>query len=290
MLAPPIWELAAPPDTTQSFFPSLRSRAQSTAKQTYSVSDADLAQLGSLRKANPHKADWTPMQLFLESQARGGSGWVVVFGGVAQHHAPRGLLSLRLVAVSWAAWKARVLGVRRSRLMRRSHLHAPPGCLVPQVARLAHDKFGGEEQLQEHQRARADAKLQSKLRVRRRSWLGTLHAAPAAATAAHGRRRCRCRRCCGCSLPEAGSHACGSCDPSVALHMQPSPAPPPGWPAAARGGEGAGAEGGGAAGAHPPADRGGARGGGRRRGGRGQRRRGDLMMKECSQERRVPMT
>lgn len=38
-------------------------------------------------------------------------------------------------------------------------------CAV-QVARLAHDKFGGEEQLQEHQRARADAKLQSKLRVR----------------------------------------------------------------------------------------------------------------------------
>ena len=44
---------------------------QSTAKQTYSVSDADLAKLGSLRKANPHKADWTPMQLFLESQVRG---------------------------------------------------------------------------------------------------------------------------------------------------------------------------------------------------------------------------
>ena len=31
---------------------------------------------------------------------------------------------------------------------------------------MAHEKFGGEEQLQEHQRARADAKLQSKLRVR----------------------------------------------------------------------------------------------------------------------------
>ncbi|KAI7840828.1 hypothetical protein COHA_005474 [Chlorella ohadii] len=75
---------------------------QSTAKQSYSVSDGDLAKLGSLRKSNPHKADWTPMQLFLESQ----------------------------------------------------------------VARLAHDKFGGAEQLQEHQRARADAKLQSKLRRR----------------------------------------------------------------------------------------------------------------------------
>ncbi len=44
-----------------------------------------------------------------------------------------------------------------------------------QVARLAHDKFGGAEQLQEHQRARADAKLQSKLRVR-----CGCHAAPAA--------------------------------------------------------------------------------------------------------------
>lgn len=32
------------------------------------MSDGDLAKLGSLRKANPHKADWTPMQLFLESQ------------------------------------------------------------------------------------------------------------------------------------------------------------------------------------------------------------------------------
>ena len=42
--------------------------SQSTAKQTYSVSDGNLAKLGSLRKANPHKADWTPMQLFLESQ------------------------------------------------------------------------------------------------------------------------------------------------------------------------------------------------------------------------------
>ncbi|EFN56101.1 hypothetical protein CHLNCDRAFT_144686 [Chlorella variabilis] len=40
----------------------------STAKQRYSLSDGDLAKLGSLRKANPHKKDWQPMHLYLESQ------------------------------------------------------------------------------------------------------------------------------------------------------------------------------------------------------------------------------
>lgn len=38
------------------------------------MSDGDLAKLGSLRKSNPHKADWTPMQLFLESQVGAGVG------------------------------------------------------------------------------------------------------------------------------------------------------------------------------------------------------------------------
>lgn len=43
---------------------------QSTAKQRYHLTDVDLKPLGSLRKANPHRKDWQPMHLYLESQAR----------------------------------------------------------------------------------------------------------------------------------------------------------------------------------------------------------------------------
>ncbi|KAL4448613.1 hypothetical protein ABPG75_005832 [Micractinium tetrahymenae] len=75
---------------------------KSTAKQQYSVGDADLARLGSLRKANPHKKDWQAMHLYMESQ----------------------------------------------------------------VARLAHDKHGGEEGLQQHQQAKLDKQLESRLKRR----------------------------------------------------------------------------------------------------------------------------
>lgn len=50
---------------------------QSTAKQRYYLTDGDLKRLGFLRKPNPHKKDWQPMHLYLESQVgrrRGGGG------------------------------------------------------------------------------------------------------------------------------------------------------------------------------------------------------------------------
>ena len=43
---------------------------QSTAKQRYCVTDGDLKGLGFLRKPNPHRRDFQPMQLLLESQVR----------------------------------------------------------------------------------------------------------------------------------------------------------------------------------------------------------------------------
>ncbi|KAL4424623.1 hypothetical protein ABPG77_002241 [Micractinium sp. CCAP 211/92] len=76
--------------------------SKSTAKQRYSVGDADLSRLGSLRKANPHKKDWQAMHLYMESQ----------------------------------------------------------------VARLAHDKHGGAEGLQQHQQARQDKQLEGRLKRR----------------------------------------------------------------------------------------------------------------------------
>lgn len=50
-------------------------RAQSTSRQRYSLCVGDLAPLGSLRKANPHKKDWQAMHLYLESQASVCAGW-----------------------------------------------------------------------------------------------------------------------------------------------------------------------------------------------------------------------
>ena len=42
------------------------------------LSDADLASLGSIRKANPNHKDWQPMHLYLQSQV---GGWSWQFGG-----------------------------------------------------------------------------------------------------------------------------------------------------------------------------------------------------------------
>lgn len=41
---------------------------QSTARIRYTLTDSDLKQLGSLRKANPHRKDWQPMHLYMQSQ------------------------------------------------------------------------------------------------------------------------------------------------------------------------------------------------------------------------------
>jgi hypothetical protein len=63
------------PQTSTAAAPTQSSCVQSTAKQRYSLSDAELAPLGSLRKANPHKKDWQAMHLYLESQVQtGGEG------------------------------------------------------------------------------------------------------------------------------------------------------------------------------------------------------------------------
>lgn len=43
---------------------------QSTAKQRYQVTDNDLKKLGNLKKTNPHKKNWQPMNLYLESQVK----------------------------------------------------------------------------------------------------------------------------------------------------------------------------------------------------------------------------
>lgn len=42
--------------------------SKASAKQRYHVSDNDLKKLGSLRKSNPHKKDWQPMHLYMQSQ------------------------------------------------------------------------------------------------------------------------------------------------------------------------------------------------------------------------------
>lgn len=41
---------------------------QSTARIRYTLTDSDLKPLGSLRKANPHRKDWQPMHLYMQSQ------------------------------------------------------------------------------------------------------------------------------------------------------------------------------------------------------------------------------
>jgi hypothetical protein len=44
--------------------------SKSTAKQTYQLTDGDISKLGSVKRANPHRKDWQPMRLYLESQVR----------------------------------------------------------------------------------------------------------------------------------------------------------------------------------------------------------------------------
>lgn len=51
---------------------SLVALLQKTARARYMLSDADLASLGSIRKANPNHKDWQPMHLYLQSQVGGG--------------------------------------------------------------------------------------------------------------------------------------------------------------------------------------------------------------------------
>ncbi|KAL6783876.1 XPA1 [Auxenochlorella protothecoides x Auxenochlorella symbiontica] len=42
--------------------------SKSTARIRYTLTDSDLKPLGSLRKANPHRKDWQPMHLYMQSQ------------------------------------------------------------------------------------------------------------------------------------------------------------------------------------------------------------------------------
>lgn len=44
--------------------------SKSTAKQTYQLTDGDMSKLGSIKRSNPHRKDWQPMRLYLESQVR----------------------------------------------------------------------------------------------------------------------------------------------------------------------------------------------------------------------------
>lgn len=41
---------------------------KSTAKQLYLLTDGDLKKLGSVQKENPHKKEWNPMRLYMQSQ------------------------------------------------------------------------------------------------------------------------------------------------------------------------------------------------------------------------------
>lgn len=44
--------------------------SKSAAKMQFQITDGDMARLGSVRRANPHRKDWQPMRLYLESQVR----------------------------------------------------------------------------------------------------------------------------------------------------------------------------------------------------------------------------
>ena len=58
--------------TFSNDFPPYRSSRpalpQSTAKQLYLLTDGDLKKLGSIQKENPHKKQWNPMRLYMQSQ------------------------------------------------------------------------------------------------------------------------------------------------------------------------------------------------------------------------------
>ncbi len=165
--------------------------SQSTAKQQYSVCDADLSRLGSLRKANPHKKDWQAMHLYMESQVRamgslppGGliNPWrlpAVVCRRLCRLF-PAGMqpqdkalhLHLQLLAgkrpAACPGW-LNCVGVQVcSHTFQRPAQRVPPGCPA-QVARLAHDKHGGAEGLQQHQQARLDKQLEGRLKARLRA-------------------------------------------------------------------------------------------------------------------------
>lgn len=43
---------------------------QSAAKTQYFLADGDFKTLGYVRRKNPHKRDWQPMKLYMESQIR----------------------------------------------------------------------------------------------------------------------------------------------------------------------------------------------------------------------------
>lgn len=46
---------------------------KSTAKELYLLTDGDLKKLGSIQKENPHKKQWNPMRLYMQSQVEGAS-------------------------------------------------------------------------------------------------------------------------------------------------------------------------------------------------------------------------
>ncbi|KAL6783878.1 XPA1 [Auxenochlorella protothecoides x Auxenochlorella symbiontica] len=49
--------------------------SKSTARIRYTLTDSDLKPLGSLRKANPHRKDWQPMHLYMQSQFSSSPRW-----------------------------------------------------------------------------------------------------------------------------------------------------------------------------------------------------------------------
>ena len=130
------WQLGRRIDSSARLTPSPPSSPclpQSTARDRYSLTDGDLKGQGSLRKANPHKRDWQPMQLFMESQvgAEGGSrGHRVCHACRAaysvalrllpapSHHEltlklPWAQLRLRLLPCRWLAWRMTSTGAPR---------------------------------------------------------------------------------------------------------------------------------------------------------------------------------
>lgn len=44
--------------------------SKSTAKLQYQLTDGDISKLGSVKRSNPHRKDWQPMRLYLDSQVR----------------------------------------------------------------------------------------------------------------------------------------------------------------------------------------------------------------------------
>ena len=108
------------------------------------MTDGDLKRLGSLSKANPHRRDWTPMRLYMESQV-----WV---GGVD----------------GWRGWVACVHACVRAPAdppKPKHYTHTPHTHTALQVQAVAHAKHGGAEGVAQHQQAKLDAQMAARVKV-----------------------------------------------------------------------------------------------------------------------------